>query len=83
MTRQELAFSPSRVQAHFDEMLSFMTLVPVDEQVLALRDAYISAAIVGARWADDAHDRSKCHKARKLFFWNDLARRCSGRAENR
>lgn len=31
-----------------------MTLVPVDERVLALRDAYVSAGIVGAKWADDA-----------------------------
>ena len=54
VTRQEIAFSPARVQAHFEEMLALMTLAPVDERVLALRDAYVSAGIVGAKWADDA-----------------------------
>jgi hypothetical protein len=31
-----------------------MELVPVDERVLALRDAYVEAGIVSPKWADDA-----------------------------
>lgn len=31
-----------------------MQLIPVDERVLALRDAYVAAGIVTVKWADDA-----------------------------
>jgi hypothetical protein len=54
VTRQEIAFAPGLVQAHFDNMLAFMRLVPVDEPVLALRDAYVAAGILSPKWADDA-----------------------------
>lgn len=54
VTRQEIAFAPGPVQAHFDKLLGFMRLIPVDERVLALRDAYIAAGILTEKWADDA-----------------------------
>jgi len=54
VTRQEVAFAPENVQVYFDKMLPFMRLIPVDERVLALRDAYLAAGIVTAKWADDA-----------------------------
>ncbi len=31
-----------------------MRLIPVDELVLALRDAYVAAGVITAKWADDA-----------------------------
>lgn len=54
VTRQEIAFAPNPVQAHFDKMLASMRLVPVEERVLVLRDAYVAAGIVTEKWADDA-----------------------------
>ena len=35
-------------------MLPLLRIVPVDEEVLRLRDAYVSAGIVSERWADNA-----------------------------
>ena len=52
--RREIILAPKRVQDYFEEWLAFMRLVPVDRQVLALRDAYLAAGIVTARWAEDA-----------------------------
>lgn len=54
VSRREVALAPPAVQAHFEEFLPFMGLVPVDEHVLDLRDAYLAAGIVAAKWADDA-----------------------------
>jgi len=54
VSRQEVALAPRKVRALFESMLPFMRLVPVDSEVFALRDAYVSAGVVGARRADDA-----------------------------
>jgi len=54
VTRQEIAFAPDHVQAHFEKLLAFVQLVPVDEPVLALRDAYVAAGVITAKWAEDA-----------------------------
>ena len=54
VSRREIILAPKRVQDYFEEWLAFMRLVPVDGQVLALRDAYLTAGIVTARWAEDA-----------------------------
>jgi hypothetical protein len=35
-------------------MLPSLQIVAVDEEVLRLRDAYVSAGIVSEKWADDA-----------------------------
>ncbi|MCH8912030.1 MAG: hypothetical protein IIA33_00540 [Planctomycetes bacterium] len=35
-------------------MLAYVALVPVDEEVLLLRDAYLDAEILAPRWAEDA-----------------------------
>ena len=51
---EELALAPAKVRTLFDEMLPLMLFVAVDEEVLRLRDAYLSAGIVGEKWADDA-----------------------------
>jgi hypothetical protein len=54
ISRKEIASAPAQVRSFFDEMLPLLRMVPVDEEVLRLRDAYVSAGIVSAKWADDA-----------------------------
>jgi hypothetical protein len=54
ISRKEIASAPSDVRKIFDEMLPMLRMVAIDEEVLRLRDAYVSAGIVGEKWADDA-----------------------------
>ncbi len=54
VTRQEISLAPDAVQVYFDQLLAFVRLLPVDEPVLALRDAYVAAGILTAKWANDA-----------------------------
>ena len=52
--RQEIALAPTQVREFFEGLLENMTVLPVDERVLALRDAYVTSGVVGPRWLDDA-----------------------------
>ncbi|HUT94723.1 MAG TPA: hypothetical protein VMY37_35025 [Thermoguttaceae bacterium] len=72
ISRQEISAAPAQVQLQFEEMLPFMRLVAVDEEVLALRDAYIAASIVGERWADDAGHvaAATVGEAELIVSWN-------------
>jgi len=54
VSAREIAEAPARVRQHFEALLVHMEIVPVDERVLELRDAYLAKGIVGVRWADDA-----------------------------
>ncbi|MEN6450954.1 MAG: hypothetical protein ABFC96_10720 [Thermoguttaceae bacterium] len=54
ISRKENALAPPSVRRLFDEMLPFLQVVLVDEEVLRLRDAYVAAGIVSEKWADDA-----------------------------
>jgi hypothetical protein len=54
VVRREIEQAPPIVRATFDDLIAFMKLVAVDEQVLRLRDAYLKAGIVSPKWADDA-----------------------------
>ena len=54
VTRREITFAPAMVRRHFEEILAFIRLVPVDQHVLDLRDAYLAAGILTEKWADDA-----------------------------
>ena len=54
ISRKEIASAPAQVRSLFDEMLPLLRIVAVDEEVLRLRDAYVSAGIVSPKWADDA-----------------------------
>ncbi len=54
VTRQEIALAPAPVHSHFEQLLAFVELIAVDERVLTLRDAYLTASIVSPNWADDA-----------------------------
>ena len=72
ISRMEIAQAPSKVRALFKEMLSVMRVVAVDEEVLQLRDAYLSAHIVGEKWADDAGyvAAATVHGADLIVSWN-------------
>ncbi|MBK8270774.1 MAG: hypothetical protein IPK83_21705 [Planctomycetes bacterium] len=52
--RKEIAGAPEDVRAFFDSVIAYLEVVPIDERVLQLRDAYVSAGVVGKRWLDDA-----------------------------
>lgn len=54
VVRQEISLAPLRVRHHFESLLGYMRFVPFDEHVLRLRDAYLAAGIVTAKWAEDA-----------------------------
>ncbi|MFQ5424843.1 MAG: PIN domain-containing protein [Phycisphaerae bacterium] len=70
--RKEISRAPARVRAAFEEMLAFTQLVPIDERVLALRDAYISAGIIRAKWTEDAGHvaAATVAEANVLVSWN-------------
>jgi hypothetical protein len=54
VSRREVTQAPEQVESVFNQMLAYMRLVPVDQEVLSLRDAYLSAGILSEKWADDA-----------------------------
>jgi hypothetical protein len=54
ISRKEIAFAPPNVRSVFDEMLPMLRMAAIDEKVLQLRDAFVSAGIVGEKWTDDA-----------------------------
>ncbi len=54
ISRKEMAGTAKKVQSLFDQMLPYMEVVPIDAEVLRLRDAYLAAGILGEKWADDA-----------------------------
>ena len=60
------------MQAIFDKMLPWVSVVAVDEEVLRLRDAYLSAGIVSEKWADDAGHvaAASVHGADLIVSWN-------------
>jgi predicted nucleic acid-binding protein len=51
---RELGAAPQSVQDLFDELLPFTWLTPISEEALNLRDAYLQAGILTAKYADDA-----------------------------
>src|SRR5439155_25807566 len=69
----ELEDAPQRVR---DVLISLPTTslekVEITEEVLALRDAYLAAEILGPRWADDAAHVAAATVARAeaIVSWN-------------
>jgi predicted nucleic acid-binding protein len=52
---QELRTAPQSVMQWFKELPeSAIEAVPLSEEVLQLRDAYLAAGVLGPRWMDDA-----------------------------
>jgi len=60
------------VKEHFDGLLGYMHLVPVDERVLALRDAYMAAGVVGQQSLYDAAHvaAATVAEAELIVSWN-------------
>ena len=54
ITRREIAVAPTKVQLLFNEILPYMRNRAINEEILQLRDAFVSAGIVDEKWADDA-----------------------------
>ena len=52
--RNEILLAPVKVISFFESMLRDINFFDINEEILRLRDAYISAGIVGEKWADDA-----------------------------
>ncbi len=54
IVRREIEEAPQRVRRLFAALAPFMRLAPFDEMTLSLRNAYLSAGILGPQWAEDA-----------------------------
>ena len=72
ISRMEIEPAPVKVRTLFDEMLPLMRIVAVNDEVLRLRDAYLSAGIVSEKWADDAGHvaAATVHGADLIVSWN-------------
>jgi hypothetical protein len=54
VVRDELEDAPELVRALFEEMRQFAEEADITDEVVSLRQAYLSAGIVGPRWKTDA-----------------------------
>jgi hypothetical protein len=68
----ELQDAPEEVQAWFGRFEPALELIVVREEVLALRNAYLTAGVVTPRWADDALHvaLATVHDAELIVSWN-------------
>jgi len=51
---REIYGAPHKVQSFFQEMLQKMRILSIDEEIVHLRNAFVSSGIVSEKWADDA-----------------------------
>ncbi len=54
ITAKEIEQAPPHVSNFFDEWLSYMEVVPISQEVLSLRDAYLSHGILTPNYMEDA-----------------------------
>jgi predicted nucleic acid-binding protein len=68
----ELRDAPQEVRDVFDRVEPLLELVAVTDEALGLRDAYITAEVVTARWAEDALHvaLATVHDAELIVSWN-------------
>jgi predicted nucleic acid-binding protein len=69
----ELADAPAQVQQVLERLpVTAVEKVGLTDEVLALRDAYLAAKILGSRWADDAAHVAAATVARAdaIVSWN-------------
>ncbi|MGC8560088.1 MAG: hypothetical protein ACP5O1_05350 [Phycisphaerae bacterium] len=69
----ELAFAPELVRAEITRLpITAVEEVPITDEVFALRDAYIAAGVVTAKWLDDAGHVAAASVARAgaIVSWN-------------
>jgi len=68
----ELRDAPPDVRELYERFEPLLDLAPVTAAVLTLRDAYLAAGVVTARWADDAIHvaTATVHDAELIVSWN-------------
>lgn len=54
LAADEIAQAPAEIRELYDHLLHRAELVAVDQEALALQEAYLAAGIVTPKWADDA-----------------------------
>lgn len=54
LVQEEIGPAPPDVQRVFSDMLRFMEVAEINLSAYDLRDAYLEAGIVSAKWAEDA-----------------------------
>jgi predicted nucleic acid-binding protein len=68
----ELAEAPATVRGIFDEHLEMAEVLEVTPEAVALRQAYLHAGIVGAKWSTDALHvaLAAVSRCRAVVSWN-------------
>ncbi len=68
----ELRNAPKAVQAWFGRFEPVLELITASEEVLALRNAYLTAGVVAPRWINDALHvaLATVHDAELIVSWN-------------
>jgi hypothetical protein len=54
LVQEEIGPAPPDVQRLFSDMLRLMEVADINQSALDLRDAYLEAGIISAKWAEDA-----------------------------
>lgn len=54
VVRREISPAPENVKTLFEEMLTLSEVLPISDEALTLRDAYLKAGILGQSSLDDA-----------------------------
>jgi hypothetical protein len=69
---EEIEGAPEEVRVWYEQHLPQAESVPVDTRAEALRDAYLRAAIVTAKWSADAEHvaTATVHRCRIIVSWN-------------
>jgi predicted nucleic acid-binding protein len=72
LVRQEIQAGPRKVQAFFEEMLSFAEVVGISDAVLELQRTYVNKGIVSKKYATDAMHvaLATAAGARVIVSWN-------------
>ena len=52
VVKDEISYSPQKVQNYFNELLPFSKIIEVDHESLILRDAYLKAKIVSRKYSN-------------------------------
>lgn len=72
IVQREIETAPETVRGLFDEMLVAAEILPISDDVLQLRDAYLDAGVVTPRWSVDALHVASATVARceLIVSWN-------------
>lgn len=72
VTAKEIEFAPSHVVDFFNDWLSFMEVLPITEEVISLRNAYLDQGILTPNGIDDATHVAAASVAKvdMIVSWN-------------